>query len=73
MNGLQIVKEHQKQNRIANKYEPFKRYCECGHSVYIPSQVESIICKHCGQKIYFDREKQKKETFKNKMRRLLNE
>lgn len=31
MNGLQLLREHKKQNKIANKYEPFKRYCECGH------------------------------------------
>lgn len=73
MNGLRLVKEHLKQNKIANKYDPFKRYCECGHSVYIPSYVEFIICHHCGEKIYYDKEKQKKEIFKRRMRRKLNE
>lgn len=73
MNGYKILKEHLRQNEIANKYEPFRRYCSCGHSVYISKQTKFIICKHCGKKIYFDEKDKKHDEFMNKMRRLLNE
>ena len=73
MNGLQILREHQRQNKIANKYEPFRRYCSCGHSVYIPSKTRFIICKNCGNKVYFNVKDKKQDEFKDKLRRLLNE
>lgn len=73
MNGLQILKEHKRQNKFANKYEPFRRYCSCGHSVYIPSKIKFIICSHCGNRVYFNEEDKKRDDFKNKLRGLLNE
>ncbi len=73
MNGYQILKEHLKQNEIANKYEPFRRYCECGHSIYISEKMGSLICHWCGRKVYFDEKDKKKDEFKERMRKMLNE
>lgn len=73
MNGYELVKEHKRQNRIANKYEPFRRYCSCGHSIYISSNKRFLICHYCGNKVYFNEEDKKQDEFKDKLRRLLNE
>ena len=71
--GYQILKEHQKQNDIANKYEPFKKKCKCGHTLYISEQNKKLVCHWCGRLVFLHEEDEKKNNFKEKMRRLLNE
>lgn len=50
-----------------NAYANIRRYCKCGHAVYVIKQFKKVICSNCGQTVYYD----DKEEFKDKLQRKL--
>lgn len=50
-----------------NAYTKIRRYCKCGHTVYVPKQFKKILCAYCGRYVYYD----EKEEFKDKLQRKL--
>ena len=57
----------------ASKYrEKCRYYCDCGHSVIMPYNVDKAICSWCKHYVY-KKEKDDKRYFKDKLRQLLNE
>lgn len=47
--------------------------CTCGHSINITNRYKRLICKWCGKMVYLDKNEQKKNDFKNKLRSIINE
>lgn len=53
----------------SNNLKKIRRYCKyCGHSQYVPSYVEYVICDYCSHKIYRD----DKTEFKIKLKKNLD-
>ena len=38
--------------RYKDKLEKSRIKCSCSHTIYIPSDVDRIICSHCGYWVY---------------------
>lgn len=56
-----------------SEFEKVKYKCKCGHTLYIPKKVDKIICTHCGNYFFPDKEKEKEyraEEFKRKFREM---
>ena len=55
-------------NKALSELEELKVECVCGRKVIMPVYIDSVICKHCGNKIQND----SKLYFMYKMRKELN-
>lgn len=47
--------------------------CQCGHRIRMTGRCKKLECNWCHRMVYFDKQEQKKNEFKNKMRSILNE
>ena len=54
-----------------SEFEKVKYRCKCGHTLYIPKNVDRLICTHCGVYFFPDKEKEKEyrmQEFRKKFR-----
>ena len=58
-------KKYKEERKKDNAYTEIKRYCKCGHAVYVIKQFKKVVCGYCGRYVYYD----EKEEFKDKLQR----
>ena len=66
LTGMQ-VNMIKKESERTEAYSKIRRYCKCGHTVYVPKQFGKVVCDYCGRYVYYD----EKEEFKDKLQREL--
>lgn len=48
-----IIRMMYEEQKIADKLQPFRKKCKCGHSVILVDNPY-LICTHCGKPIFRD-------------------
>jgi len=57
--------------KITEELKKVNVKCKCGHSINITNKYKRLICNVCGKMVYLDKEEEKKNEFRNKLRRML--
>lgn len=62
--------------KYTNELAKYKVKCKCGHPrIVLPEHINPKgyeICDWCGKRVYRDKEREKRDRFKEEMRRKLN-
>lgn len=60
-------------SKLLDEIQKYTATCKCGHRQRLTNKYRRAICQFCGNMVYLNKEDQKKEEFKSKMRSILNE
>ena len=67
-----VVKKSWKEDtRLLNALQDYTRTCKCGHRVRLTNKYKRAICEFCGRMVYLNEEDEKREKFKEEMRRMI--
>lgn len=68
-----IKKSWTEDTKLLNEIQNYTRTCECGHRVRLTNKYKRAICEFCGRMVYLNEEDKKRNDFKERMRKLINE
>lgn len=66
-----IKKTWAEDTRLLNEIQNYTRTCQCGHRIRLTNKYKRAICEHCGRMVYLNEEDEKRERFKEEIRRKL--